>query len=257
MKSLNPKITNWRDRRVWVIGASSGIGAALTRRLAQHGARLAVSARTESALRDLVDDEQHLILPLDVTDKTGFSKAGAWLLEHWNGVDMIFYCAGTYKPMRAIDIDLEVVEQTIAVNLQGAFNMLHVCTPLLTAAGAGGLCLVASVAGYTGLPKALAYGPSKAALINLSQILYTDLSPKNIGVYLVNPGFVATRLTKQNDFEMPALISPDEAADEIMRGIARGRFEIHFPRRFTYAMKLLRSLPDRIRFNILSKVASV
>ncbi|MDJ0807005.1 MAG: SDR family NAD(P)-dependent oxidoreductase [Gammaproteobacteria bacterium] len=256
MKSLNPKITDWRDRRVWIIGASSGIGAALTHRLAQNGARLAVSARTESALRDLIDGKKHLLLPLDVTDKAGFLAAQTSLLNHWNGVDMIFYCAGTYRPMRTLDMDPEVVEQTLAVNLQGVFNLLHVCTPMLTAAGAGGLCLVASVAGYTGLPKALAYGPSKAALINLAQILYTDLSPKNIGVYLVNPGFVATRLTDQNDFKMPALISPDEAAAEILQGIAKGRFEVHFPRRFTYIMKLVRALPDRLRFAILRQVAS-
>ena len=119
---------------------------------------------------------------------------------------------------------------------------------------AGGICLVGSVAGYTGLPQALAYGPSKAALINLAQILYTDLAPRGIGVYLVNPGFVSTRLTRQNDFKMPALITPQTAAREIVRGLRAGRFEIHFPRRFTWWMRRLSRLPDRLRFSLLGRL---
>jgi len=130
-----------------------------------------------------------------------------------------------------------------------------VITPYFLRRHRGGICLVASVAGYTGLPEALAYGPSKAALINLAQILYTDLAPRGIGVYLVNPGFVETRLTQQNNFAMPALISPAEAAREIILGIAKGRFEIHFPKRFTWWMKWLSRLPDRLRFYLLSKAA--
>jgi short-subunit dehydrogenase len=253
MNSLNPKIVDWRDLRVWVIGASSGIGAALTNSLSQLGARLAVSARRESALRSLVDASEHLVLPLDATCEEEFSDARAQLLRQWGGVDMVFYCAGTYTPMRAVDMELNTVQKTLSVNLNGAYNLLNAIVPLLTTTRSGGICMVASVAGYTGLPKALAYGPSKAALINLTQILYTELSSRGIGVYLVNPGFVATRLTEQNDFRMPALITPEEAAKEIIRGIGKGRFEIHFPRRFTLLMKCLSTLPDRLRFALLRK----
>jgi len=127
---------------------------------------------------------------------------------------------------------------------------------LLQSAGAGRtphLSLVASVAGYRGLPRAMAYGPSKAALINFAETLYLDLAPRGVSVFLINPGFVATPLTARNDFEMPALISAEEAARRIIDGFASGRFEIHFPRRFTGVLKMLRMLPDRLYFHLISR----
>jgi short-subunit dehydrogenase len=166
---------------------------------------------------------------------------------------MVVYCAGTYTPMRSWALDLAVIRLNLEINLQGAYNLLDVILPNYLEQGKGSLCILASVAGFTGLPKALAYGPSKAALINLAQILYTDLSDKGIGVYLANPGFVNTRLTEQNDFKMPALISTEQAAKAILKGIGQGRFEIHFPKRFSYWMKLLSRLPDRLRFRLLKK----
>ena len=129
------------------------------------------------------------------------------------------------------------------VNYVGALHLLDAVLPALLRQGHGHLSLVASVAGYRGLPRSLAYGPTKAALINLAETLYLDLHERGIGVSVINPGFVATPLTAANPFPMPALISPEEAARAILRGWARGRFEIHFPRRFTLAMKLLASLP--------------
>ena len=255
MRSLNPKINDWRGQRVWIVGASSGIGAALIPPLREAGAKLALSARREAALRK-VSTQDDIVLPLDVTDSGSLQSAGETLRERWRGIDMVFYCAGVYTPMRAWEMDLKVVRETLETNLQGAYNLLHAVLPLLTKQGAGGICLVASAAGFTGLPKALAYGPGKSALINLAQILYADLSPRGIGVYLVNPGFVATRLTQKNDFRMPALIDSDEAAREIIRGIGKGRFETHFPRRFTRFMKLLARLPDRLRFYLLRKAVA-
>jgi short-subunit dehydrogenase len=252
MKSLNPKITEWHGKRVWIVGASSGIGAALARQLGKAGARLALSARRENALRK-IGAEEDLIMPVDVADAEALRRAYDLLLDRWGGIDLVVYCAGVYTPMRAWEIDLAVVKEAMTINLQGVYNLLAAIVPVFTRNGAGGICLVSSVAGYTGLPKALAYGPGKAALINLAQILYTDLSPRGIGVYLVNPGFVATRLTQDNDFKMPALITPEEAAREIFAGLGKGLFEIHFPRRFTGWMKWLGRMPDRIRFYFLGK----
>lgn len=252
MNSLNPAISDWHARRVWILGASSGIGAALAGRLAEAGAVLALSARREDALRDVAGD-RHLVMPVDVADSQALRSTCDLLLAQWGGIDMVIYCAGVYTPMRAWEIDLKLVRETLSINLQGVYNLLDAIVPVMIRQGSGGICLVSSVAGYTGLPKALSYGPGKAALINLSQILYTDLSPRDIGVYLVNPGFVATRLTQKNDFRMPALITPDEAAQEIIAGIAKGRFEIHFPRRFTLLMKWLGRMPDRLRFYLLGK----
>jgi len=254
MSSLNPKITDWQDRRVWLIGASTGIGAALAAQLQERGAKLALSARGESPLRKLAAKDDR-VLPLDVKDHEALAEARDGLLDAWGGIDMVVYCAGIYRPMRAWEIDLAMVQDTLQTNLQGVYNLLAVVTPHFLGKKSGGICLVGSVAGYTGLPKALAYGPGKAALINLAQILYTDLAPRGIGVYLVNPGFVETRLTRQNDFKMPALITPEQAAREILHGMRRGRFEIHFPRRFTFWMKALSGLPDRLRFHLLRKAA--
>jgi short-subunit dehydrogenase len=250
--SLNPCITDWREKRVWIIGASSGIGAALARQMRQKGARLAISARSQADLREIAE-EGTLVMPLDVTHADAVKWVWDELLIQWGGVDMVVYCAGVYTPMRSWRLDLSVVKQSIETNLQGAYNLLDAILPNYLKQAAGSICILASVAGYTGLPKALAYGPSKAALINLAQILYTDLSAKGVGVYLVNSGFVDTRLTEKNDFKMPALVSAEQAAAEIFKGIGQGRFEIHFPKRFTFWMKLLSRLPDRFRFLLLKK----
>jgi short-subunit dehydrogenase len=254
--SLNPQITDWHDKRVWVIGASSGIGAALTTLLIHKGASLAISARSQAGLKEIAKEDT-IIVPLDVTNADSLKRVGDELLTQWGGIDMVIYCAGTYTPMRSWAFELPLVRQSLETNLQGAYNLLDAILPYYLKQAKGNLCILASVAGYTGLPKALAYGPSKAALINLAQILYTDLSPKGIGVYLVNPGFVDTRLTEQNDFDMPALISAEQAAVEILKGIGRGRFEIHFPKRFTYWIKLLSRLPDRLRFLLLKKAVGL
>lgn len=253
MSSLNPRIKDWRGIRVWIIGASSGIGAALACQLGEAGARLGLSARREDRLQEVAGESDRLLLPLDVTDRDALQAAREHLLQDWGGIDLVIYSAGLYTPMRTWEIDPAVVRETLAVNLQGVYNLIEVITPQLLEQGAGGICLIASVAGYTGLPKALAYGPSKAAMINLAQILYTDLSTRGIGVYLVNPGFVDTRLTRQNEFQMPALITPERAAREILRGIGKGRFEIHFPKRFTRWMRWLSWLPDPARFYLLKR----
>jgi short-subunit dehydrogenase len=250
--SLNPRITDWQGMRVWIVGASSGIGAALARRIGASGAQLALSARREQSLIEL-SREEDLILPLDVTSEEELQEAKDEILTAWGGLDLVIYCAGVYQPMRSWELQSSVIKQSLEINLQGAYNLLDAVLPLYLQQRSGHIAIVASVAGYTGLPKAIAYGPSKAALINLTQILYTDLSAKGIGVYLINPGFVATRLTEQNDFEMPALITPDEAAREIIKGMRKGEFEIHFPKRFSLWMKLLSRLPDTIRFTLLKK----
>lgn len=255
MKPLNPAITDWRGHRVWLIGASSGIGAALAEQLREAGAHLALSGRNESALKKMAH-QQDLVVPLDVTSADAMAQACDKLVLTWGGIDMAIYCAGVYTPMHTWEINLQRVDETMRINLQGVYHLLAAILPLYLQRQAGGLCLLASVAGFSGLPKALAYGPSKAALINLAQILYSDLSGRGIGVYLVNPGFVKTRLTQQNDFSMPALISPEQAARSILSGMAQGRFEIDFPKRFTRPMRWLARLPDRLRFYLVKKAVN-
>jgi short-subunit dehydrogenase len=136
----------------------------------------------------------------------------------------------------------------VEVNLVGCYNGLAAVVPQLLKQGEGHITLVSSVAGYRGLPRSLVYGPTKAALINLAEALYLDLKPKGIGVTVVNPGFVATPLTAQNEFRMPHLISPEEAAREIVAGHATGDFEIHFPKAFTRKLRFLRHLSYGLYF---------
>jgi len=248
--SLNPRIDGWNGRRVWVIGASTGIGRATAIALLQRGARVAVSARSAQALQSI---DGALPLPLDATDAAPVQAAMQTLQRDWGGLDLLLYCAGTYRPMRATAFDLASALQHDDVNYRGALHALAAVLPVLTAQRAGHIALVSSVAGFGGLPQALAYGPTKAALINLAETLYLDLHPLGIGVHVINPGFVETPLTAQNTFAMPALITPEQAAQALLQGLEAGRFDIHFPRRFTLWLKLLRLLPRGLYFSLISR----
>lgn len=253
-RPLNTPITDWRDRRVWIVGASSGIGAALAADLDARGARLALSARSADRLRQQAEGfRDALALPLDVTDAGAFIPAMMQILDTWGGVDLVILNAGTYAPLRAWELTIDNARQTVHTNLLGVMDGVAAVVPQLLRQGHGAVAVVASVAGYRGLPRAMAYGPSKAALINFAETLYLDLAPRGVSVFLINPGFVATPLTARNDFEMPALISAEEAARRIIDGFASGRFEIHFPRRFTGVLKMLRMLPDRLYFHLISR----
>jgi NAD(P)-dependent dehydrogenase (short-subunit alcohol dehydrogenase family) len=167
------------------------------------------------------------------------------------------YCAGTYAAMRATAFDLEVALRHVQVNYVGALYLLDAVLPhMLEQARTGHpghISLVSSVAGFRGLPQSLAYGPTKAALINLAETIYMDLAPLGMGVSVINPGFVETPLTAQNEFKMPALITPEQAAQEILRGWRQGDFEIHFPRRFTLWLKALRHLPYTAYFAVVRR----
>lgn len=248
---MNPKITDWQGKRVWLVGASTGIGAALAHELAGRGARLALSARHREKLQalGLVDA---LLLPCDATDTNSLAAARQTLLATWGGVDLVVYLAGDYVPMRADSFDLAVAERVVAVNFSGAMRLAATVLPDLKPGG--GIAFVASVAGYRGLPKALCYGPGKAALIHFAEILHLDLLPKGIGVWLINPGFVATPLTAQNDFSMPALQTPEQAALATVDGLKTGNFEIHFPKRFTRLMKFLARLPYAWYFPLIRRL---
>lgn len=243
--AANPKIRDWTRQRVWVIGASSGIGAATARMLLARGARVALSARRGEELLRIAADapERALALPLDVTDAAALARALSDIDARWSGIDFLIVAAGDHRPMRAWDLDLAEARRILELNVMGVLNCVAAVLPRFLERGAGGIAIVSSVAGYRGLPTSLAYGASKAALINFAETLYLDLQPKGIGVYLVNPGFVRTPLTDRNEFPMPALIEPEQAAREILDGMGRGLFEIHFPKRFTRFMKLLRILP--------------
>lgn len=255
LSPLNPPMADWTGKTVWIIGASTGIGRATATALHQQGAKVVVSARKADALNSFV--QQHpgsLALALDATDGAAIQTATGQLLNQ-GSLDCVMYCAGHYSAMRADALDLPDMLRHVEVNYVGALKVLDAVLPALIARGRGHISLVGSVAGYRGLPQSLAYGPTKAALINLAETLYSDLHAKGLGVSIINPGFVATPLTAANEFNMPALLTPEQAAQAILAGWAQGLFEIHFPKRFTLWLKLLRILPNRLFFNLVRKVA--
>ncbi len=252
--SLNPRLTDWNDRVVWLVGASTGIGRATAALLHERGARVVVSARNATALQAFERARPgSLALPFDATDSTAFVQATHQVQERFGRIDLVLYCAGYYKAMRATQFDLDEALHHQEVNYVGALNMLHAVLPVLLRQRAGHLSLVSSVAGYRGLPNSLAYGPTKAALINLAQTLYMDLHPVGLGASVINPGFVETPLTAQNEFSMPALLTPEQAAQAILKGWAQGRFEIHFPKRFTLWLKALTHLSDAMYFRAIRR----
>lgn len=260
--SLNPKIQDWHGLTVWLVGASSGIGRAVAASLHAAGARVIVSARQADLLNDFA--AQHpgaQPLPLDVMDAQALQQAVRQIVRNHGRIDLCLYCAGYYQPMRAQQFSLDEAMRHLDINYVGALKLLQALLPqmLLQAhrGQPGHISLVSSVAGYRGLPKSLAYGPSKAALSHLAEALYLDLSPEKIGVSVINPGFVATPLTAQNDFAMPALITADQAAQEILKGWARGEFEIHFPKRFTLWLKLLRHLGHGLYFRAVRRATGL
>jgi NAD(P)-dependent dehydrogenase (short-subunit alcohol dehydrogenase family) len=257
MKPLNPPITDWQGRSVWLIGASSGIGLATAQALHAAGARVVVSARKAELLQAFVDTHPGAqAVVLDVSDPAAMRQA-AQHIQAEQGLDVVIYCAGYYKPVRATDYNLDEMLRHQTVNYMGALYMLDAVLPALLAQGFGHLSLVASVAGYRGLPQSLAYGPTKAALIHLAEALYLDLSTQGLGVSVVNPGFVETPLTAQNTFHMPALIGPEEAAREMLRGWAKGAFEIHYPKRFTRWLKFMRLLSYRWYFALVRRATGM
>ena len=256
--AMNPGLPAWRDCNVWIIGASTGIGAATARALLAAGARVALSARSPQTLAEVANDNaRSLLVPLDFIDSTAVRKAWNSLVASWSRVDLVLLVAGTHQEMRAWELDEARAMALLKTNLHGVIASCSVIVPGLLEQGSGAIGIVASVAGYRGLPKALVYGASKAAVINFTESLYLDLEPRGIGVYLISPGFVRTPLTDRNDFRMPALISAEEAAAEILDGLRRGRFEIHFPRRFTRLLKLLQLLPYRWYFALVHRMTGL
>jgi short-subunit dehydrogenase len=254
MSTLNPPIRDWPSQRVWIIGASTGIGKSLAEALLAKGARVAVSARRAEVLEQAFSAHANALrLPLDLTDADAVGRGLDQVVGAWAGVDLVIIMAGTYSSIRAWELTSELIRETMQVNVYGVMNASALLTQHFLKQRAGHLSIVSSVAGYRGLPKALVYGPSKAAMINFAETLYIDLSEKGIGVSVVNPGFVRTPLTAGNKFNMPHLIEPEEAAAQMIAGYERGEFEIHFPRAFTRQLKLLRILPYRWYFKLIKK----
>lgn len=242
----------------WVTGASSGIGRAVALELARSGVTVAATARRSEELAALAAEAATAggrIVPFagDVSDTDGMAEVGRRIAEEVGPIDLAILNAGLFIPVKAQPFDVAAFKRSFDVNLGGAASCLGAVLPAMTARRGGRVVLVASVTGYGGLPSSAAYGATKAGLINLAESLKFDLDRYGVEIQVVNPGFVDTPATEQNEFAMPALMQVGEAARRIVSGIERGGFEITFPKRFTYVLKLLRLLPYPVYFWLIAK----
>ena len=228
----------------WVVGASSGIGAAVARELACRGGTVAISARRNEQLRE-VSGGRMLVVPLDVTDATSVAAAAARVHEELGPIDLAVLSAGYWKQMDPQDWDTEVFDQHIRVNLAGMSNSIAAVLPGMLRRHHGVIAGIASVAGYRGLAGSEAYGATKAAQINLLESLRVHVARTGVHVTTICPGFVRTDLTAGNPFPMPFIIDADQAARSICDGLERDRTEIIFPTRMALLMKTARLVPAR------------
>ncbi len=242
-------------RTVWITGASTGIGRELALKLAAAGMNVAATARSKDKLDALAGEADRVTpLPADVTEPAALAALTQQIAADIGPIDLAILNAGTYAPLDSSkDFDAELFRKTVDVNYLGVTNAIAAVLPGMLERGRGHIAIVASVAGYRGLPKAAAYGPTKAALINLAETLKPELEPQGIRISIVNPGFVRTPMTAQNDFPMPFLMEPGDAADRIISGLENGRYEIAFPRRFVAILKTLRLLPNAAFFWVVRK----
>ena len=231
----------------WSTGASSGIGRAVAERLARRGMRVAVRARTADALAELSAANAGIeAFPLDITDGDAVDVAISQIEERLGPIDLAVFCAATWTVLDVEDLNAADIQKGMTVNFNGTVETLVPVARRMMQRKRGRIAIVASVAGYRGLPRSSAYAPTKAALINLAECLSPDLARHNVDVSIVNPGFVDTPMTQDNDFPMPFLMQVDDAADRIVRGLERGRYEIAFPWQLVTILKVLRMMPNSL-----------
>lgn len=246
------------DGAAWITGASSGIGRALALELARRGWTVLATARNAAELAGLTASSQRLrgrihAYPADVTDEAGMAACVARMEAERGPIAMAVLNAGIYLPVDGHALSSEPFARSLAVNVMGTVHGLVPLIPRLLARGRGQIAIVSSVTGYGGLPTSAAYGATKAALNNMAESLWFDLVPRGVGVSVINPGFVKTPATDTNRFPMPFIIPAETAARRIARGLARGAFEITFPKRFTFALKAInRLLPRRAYLRLVA-----
>ncbi|SFR14068.1 SDR family NAD(P)-dependent oxidoreductase [Poseidonocella sedimentorum] len=238
----------WRGKRYWIVGASAGLGAALARQLSRVGAELVLSGRNEEPLRTLAKDlpGKASVLVCDVQDDASVEAAVAELGE----IDGLVCLAGVYWPMSATEWEPEKVTAMLDVNLTGTARVLGRVVPGMVARGAGHIVLTGSLTAYRGLPGSIGYTASKAGIMSLAECLRADLGSSGVEVQLLNPGFIRTRLTEKNDFRMPFLMEPDEAARIAFEHMNSGRFARAYPMVFSWPFRLGRLLPDGLYFRL-------
>ena len=240
---------------IWITGASSGIGKALSIKFAENGWIVAASARRENLLNELKQINQNIYpFPLDVTEIENCKTVAKKILEQFKNIDICVFGTGMHDPKSEKTFNLKKIREIMEVNYFGTMNSINSIYEYFSEKKSGQISIISSVAGYRGLPAAGAYCASKAALTSFAESLNFDMLKKNVRVSLISPGFIKTPMTDQNDFPMPMIKSPEFAANEIYKGLTiKKTFEIHFPKAFTYFLKFLQILPSSIYFKIVAK----
>ena len=241
---------DWAGKRYWLVGASEGLGAALAHQLARAGVEVIVSARSQDKLDALVAEllgnaSSQLV---DVSDSASVASAAKAVGD----VDGVVFLAGVYWPMKSQEWDAEKAEAMVDINFTGAVRVMGAVMPMMQERGTGHLVITGSLSGFRGLPGAIGYAASKAGTMALAESMYADLRAKDIDVQLANPGFIKTRLTEKNDFKMPFIMEPDDAAREMFELMNSDRFKKSFPRVFSWVFRLSQFMPDWMYYRLFA-----
>ena len=243
------------QKKIWITGASSGIGKAVAEKFASEGWRVAVSARRKEILENMAKNQNIFSFPLDVTDQEQINNIFKNILSEFGSLDLCLFSSGTYEPKDEQKIDPEKIRNVINVNLLGVIDCVKAVEEYFKNKKSGHISIVSSIAGYRGLPNSSGYGPSKAALTNFCESIYFDFKKFGVRVSVISPGFIKTPLTEKNEFPMPFLKTVDYAADKVFNGLVKtNAFEIHFPKGLTLTLKFLRILPYKIYLFLVDKL---
>jgi len=242
------------QKKIWITGASSGIGKALSEKFALEGWKVAVSARRKEILDDMASNENISSYPLDVTNQDQVNSISSKIINDFGGLDLCVFSSGTYDPKLEQEINVKQNKFVMETNFFGVLYCIKSIEKYFKDKRNGHISIVSSIAAYRGLPNSSGYGPSKAALTNLSESLYFDFKKHNVRISLISPGFIRTPLTDKNQFPMPFIKTPEFAAEKMFNGLTKTKsFEIHFPKELTLLLKLLRILPYRIYLFLIDK----
>ena len=244
-----------KQKKIWITGASSGIGKSVAEKFANEGWKVAVSARRKELLDELAKNPNIVSFPLDVTNRNQINEVFENILDNFGELDICLFSSGTYEPKDEQNIDPDKIKNVINVNFIGVIDCVKSVERYFKDKKSGHISIVSSISGYRGLPNSSGYGPSKAALTNFSESIYFDFKKFGVRVSVVSPGFIKTPLTHKNEFPMPFLKTPEYAAEKIFNGLVKSSaFEIHFPKGLTLTLKFLRILPYRLYLFLVDKL---
>ena len=243
------------QKKIWITGASSGIGKAVAEKFALEGWKVAVSARRKEVLDEMTKAQNIFSYPLDVTNENQINSVFQKILSDFGELDLCLFSSGTYDPKNEQKIDPDKIKNVIKVNFFGVVDCVKTVEDYFKKRKSGHISIVSSIAGYRGLPNSSGYGPSKAALTNFCESIYFDFKKFNVRISVISPGFIKTPLTDKNNFPMPFLKTVDFAAEKIFKGLVKEKaFEIHFPKGLTLILKFLRVLPYKLYLFLVDKL---